>query len=57
MYNNASLSDFEKSLAEYKHIEKEQLMILDALESVNEIDTLERLMPAILKWMKKWSGM
>ena len=55
MYNNASLSDFEKSLAEYKHIEKEQLMILDALESVNEIDTLERLMPAILKWMKKWS--
>nr|WP_321403273.1 PAS domain S-box protein [uncultured Desulfobacter sp.] len=55
MYSNAFLSDLEKSLSAYKHIEKEQLMILDALESVNEIDTLEGLIPAILTWMKKWS--
>jgi len=30
-------------------------MILEALEFVNEIDTLEMLIPAILTWMKKWS--
>ncbi|WP_459919160.1 hypothetical protein, partial [Desulfocicer niacini] len=48
--------DLEKSLAEYKHIEKEQLMILDALQSVNEIDTWDELIHSILSWMKKWSG-
>lgn len=56
MPNNSSTSDPEKSLAEYKRIEKEQLMILDALKSVNEINALEDLIYAILTWMKKWSG-
>ena len=46
----------EKSLAEYRHAEKEQLMILEALQSVNEIDTLDKLIHSILNWMEKWSG-
>nr|WP_320192905.1 PAS domain S-box protein [uncultured Desulfobacter sp.] len=45
----------EKSLAKCKNIEKEQLMILDALQSVNEINTLDELIYFILSWMKKWS--
>ncbi|WP_083927859.1 PAS domain S-box protein [Desulfobacter curvatus] len=56
MPNSSSISDTEKLLAEYKRIEKEQLMILDALQSVNEIDDLDELIYAILTWMKKWSG-
>lgn len=56
MPNSSFISEPEKSLAQYKHIEPEQLMILDALQSVNEIDTLEELIHAILNWMKKWSG-
>ncbi len=48
--------DLEKSLAEYRQGETEQLMVLDALQSVNEIDSLDKLLQSILVWMKKWSG-
>ncbi len=48
--------DLEESLAEYRRVEKEQLMIIDALHCVNEINTLDELIHSILTWMKKWSG-
>ena len=50
------VKDLEESLAQYRHVEKEQLMILDALQCVNEINTLDELIHSILTWMKKWSG-
>ncbi len=50
------IKSLENDLAEYRSVKEEQQMLMEVLQLVNEIKTVEELLHSFLLWMKKYSG-
>ena len=46
----------EKEILDHQFVQKEQLVMLEVLQLINETDSLKDLLEGILFRMKKWSG-